>query len=152
MTEKDERIEVCLQKERELRNRLKENRKGSSDVQSMEEDLKAQVQDVELECEKLQRQLTEREGRLQSSLARENELRSRLRNLRSDSQSGGAADEREVRSLVEAKEKTHAAELRGLAKQLQYFRVQCKREENFRKGLIFSKRFMLLQIEMYSAW
>ena len=50
------------------------------------------------------------------------------------------------------KEKRHAAELRGLAKQIQWMRARCVREERFRSGLVYEKKFLLLQIEMFNAW
>ena len=46
----------------------------------------------------------------------------------------------------------HAAEIRGLAKQIQWMRARCSREESFRAGLIFEKRFLLLQVDMFNAW
>jgi hypothetical protein len=31
-------------------------------------------------------------------------------------------------------------------------RAKCEREEAFRKDLVFSKRWFLMQVEMYGAW
>ncbi|KAG9614952.1 hypothetical protein KCV04_g16478, partial [Aureobasidium melanogenum] len=33
----------------------------------------------------------------------------------------------------------------------QYMRAKCEREEAFRKDLVFSKRWFLMQVEMYGA-
>ena len=48
--------------------------------------------------------------------------------------------------------KKHAGELKGLAKQIQWLRAKCKREEGFRNDLIFEKRFLLMRIEMFETW
>ena len=50
------------------------------------------------------------------------------------------------------KERRHAGELRGLAKQIQWLRAKCRREEGFRASLAFEKKFLLLKIEMFEAW
>ena len=49
-------------------------------------------------------------------------------------------------------EKRHASELKGLAKQIQWLRAKCRREEGFRTGLVYEKKFLTLQIEMFEAW
>ena len=49
-------------------------------------------------------------------------------------------------------EKRHAAEIRGLAKQILWMKAKQSREESFRAGLIFEKKFLLLQVEMFNAW
>ena len=46
----------------------------------------------------------------------------------------------------------HAAELWGLAKQIQWLRAKCEREEGFRWGLVFEKRYMQKQIQMFETW
>ena len=53
---------------------------------------------------------------------------------------------------VKQRESRHASELKGLAKQIQSYRALCRREEGFRQGLAFGKRYLLLQVEMYQAW
>ncbi|KAL6720995.1 hypothetical protein ACLMJK_000095 [Lecanora helva] len=45
----------------------------------------------------------------------------------------------------------HAGELRGLAKQIQWLRAKCTREQGFRSGLMYEKKFLLKQIEMFEA-
>lgn len=54
--------------------------------------------------------------------------------------------------VVQEKEKRHQGELKGLAKQIQWIRARFMREEGFRKGLAYEKRFLLMQIEMFNAW
>ena len=48
--------------------------------------------------------------------------------------------------------KKHASELRGLAKQIQWLRAKYAREQGFRSGLVYEKKFLLMQIEMFEAW
>lgn len=53
---------------------------------------------------------------------------------------------------LESMRKKHAGELKGLAKQIQWLRAKCAREEGFRSGLVYEKKFLLMQIEMFEAW
>ena len=46
----------------------------------------------------------------------------------------------------------HATELRGLAKQIHWLRAKCEREESFRWGLVFEKKYMQKQIRMFELW
>ena len=53
---------------------------------------------------------------------------------------------------LELMQKKHMGELKGLAKQIQWLRAKCAREEGFRSGLVYEKKFLLMQIEMFEAW
>ena len=53
---------------------------------------------------------------------------------------------------LELIKKKHMGELKGLAKQIQWLRAKCTREEGFRSGLVYEKKFLLMQIEMFEAW
>ena len=53
--------------------------------------------------------------------------------------------------IVQEKDKIHQRELTGLAKQIQWMRARFLREEGFRRGLAYEKRFLLMQIEMFNA-
>ena len=55
-------------------------------------------------------------------------------------------------ALVREKEKRHAGELKGLAKQIQWLRAKLGREEGFRRGLAWEKRWLMLRCEMFEAW
>ena len=48
--------------------------------------------------------------------------------------------------------KKHASELKGLAKQIQWLRAKCAREEGFRSGLVYEKKFLMMQIQMFETW
>lgn len=65
---------------------------------------------------------------------------------------GDSTELKRMETELQEKEKRHAAELRGLAKQIQWMRARCVREERFRSGLAYEKKFLLLQIEMFNAW
>ena len=53
---------------------------------------------------------------------------------------------------MEATEKRHGAELRGLATQIQWLRARLGREEGFRIGLAYEKRYLTMRCDMYEAW
>ena len=56
--------------------------------------------------------------------------------------------ENDNQALVEQ----HAAEIRGLAKQIYWLRAKFEREQGFRAGLIREKRYMRLEIAQFEAW
>ena len=61
-----------------------------------------------------------------------------------------AAELKQMEMTVREKEKRHEGELRSLAKQIQWLRARCSREESFRQGLAHGKRYLLKQIEMHN--
>lgn len=63
---------------------------------------------------------------------------------------GGATTE--VDEFIVQTDKRHQAELRGLVKQIQFMRSKVEREERFRRGMAFEKRFLLMQIECFREW
>ena len=66
---------------------------------------------------------------------------------------GGDSTELKLLGIeMQEKEKRHQGELKGLAKQIQWLRARCKREEGFRFGLAYEKKFLMMQIEMFEAW
>ena len=81
--------------------------------------------------------------------------RVRFPNMSVSSIHAGHGDSTELKQLeleIQEKERRHQGELRGLAKQIQWMRAKCTREEGFRTGLAYEKKFLLLQIEMFKAW
>ena len=66
-----------------------------------------------------------------------------------------AADSTELKQLRldnQENEKRHAAELMGIAMQVQRMRMKFTREEDFRDALVFEKKYLLKQIEVFTAW
>ncbi|MCJ1378076.1 hypothetical protein MMC17_001172 [Xylographa soralifera] len=57
----------------------------------------------------------------------------------------------ELEAEIQKREKRHQGELKGLAKQIHWLRAKCEREQGFRSGLAYEKKFLLLQIEMFEA-
>ena len=53
---------------------------------------------------------------------------------------------------MEVAEKRHGAELKGLATQIQWLRARLGREEGFRIGLAYEKRYLTMRCDMYEAW
>jgi len=58
----------------------------------------------------------------------------------------------QVEAVVKENEKRHAAELKGLAKQIQWLRAKLGREEGFRLSLAWEKRWLTMRCEMFEAW
>lgn len=54
--------------------------------------------------------------------------------------------------VMEAAEKRHQDELKGLGKQIMWLRAKLGREEGFRSGLVAEKRYLSLKVEMFQAW
>lgn len=138
-SEKDDALQLLARKEKDLRARLVRSRAEDT----VQLDFQTQLADAEAELETLQLRLRERERALQHAQRREGELKARVRGL----QSGVEGDDG-----GEAREKRHEGELRGLAKQISFLRARCEREEGFRKGLVWTKRWFLMQVEMYNQW
>ena len=65
---------------------------------------------------------------------------------------GDSTELKQLEMTIQEKEKKHAAEIRGLAKQIQWMRARFVREEGFRYGLAYEKKYLLMHIEMYEAW
>ena len=81
--------------------------------------------------------------------------RVRFPNMSVSSIHAGHGESTELKQLeleIQEKERRHQGELRGLAKQIQWMRARCTREEGFRAGLTYEKKFLMLQIEMFNAW
>lgn len=99
---------------------------------------------------KLQRLQQAREkGKIEAAIhAQETET------LQLELESMRAKDEEVVRlrdELVNG-EKRHTAEIKGLARQIQWLRANVAREEGFRAALGYEKRWLQMQIDMYTAW
>ncbi|QIX00600.1 hypothetical protein AMS68_006117 [Peltaster fructicola] len=141
LAEKEDRILTLMKREHALRQQVQRGRTVDDDAtQIMLEDVQAQLEEAEGDVKVLQRQLVEREKLLNSSQKKEVELRSRIKGLQSLQHAvDGDADQRR-----------HLREVKGLAKQIQLLRARCAREEGFRQDLVYTKRWFLMQVEMYN--
>ena len=79
-------------------------------------------------------------------------MASRVRFANTSISSLHASENQNLELVIKEKEKKHTGELKGLAKQIQWLRAKCTREEGFRSGLVYEKKFLLMQIEMFEAW
>ncbi|KAI9834217.1 MAG: hypothetical protein M1819_003055 [Sarea resinae] len=148
LSDRDRRIETLLFKETELRASLQRVRqeRGTQAV-------RAEAATGELELLQRRYELAMDDmARLQETW--EEERRALTHKVRFVNTSVSSVHETaEVARLeheIKEKEKRHLLELKGLAKQMQYLRAKCKREEMFRSDLAFSKKYMLMQINMYT--
>lgn len=141
LAEKEDRILTLMKREHTLRQQLKRGRTVDDETtQVLVEDVQAQLDEAEAEVRMLQRQLAEREKSLNTCRKKESELRSKIKGLQS-----GPGN-------VEMEQRRHQREVKGLAKQIQLLRARCSREEGFRKDLVYTKRWFLMQVEMYNEW
>lgn len=101
------------------------------------QELQDMVKNSELEAENLRVELAKKEQQVAE------EIKVRRTNRREES---------EARDKMADAEKRHAGELRGLAKQIQYLKAKCVREEGLREALAYSKQYFLMQIELYNEW
>ena len=131
-------IEQLREAEKEMKGQLKrireerkQERDRADDAMHALEKLEADFQAAELEWEQ------EREGL--------------TRGVRFPNMSVSAVSS-DLKEELEAKERKHAKELRGLAMQVEWLRARCKREEGLRSDAAWAKRFMLLQVELFGAW
>ena len=151
---RDERIQSVLTQENELRIQLKRVREERNVHGRKGNALSKELENLQLryeECvENLARQHQVWEEERKGILSRV-----RFPNTSISSVHVAGGDSAELKALeleAEKKEKRHQAELRGLAKQIHWLRARCVREEDFRAGLAFEKKYLMLQIDMYNAW
>ena len=146
--DKDDQIARAVKKEQQLRDRLRKN----TSADTVQIDLQQQVADAELDLQAFQQQVQDRDAKLQTSIKREQELRRKLQTLQQAVESDRTLDEKQFGKDMAVTQHRHQAELKGLAKQIQFLRAKCTREEGFRNDLAYMKRFFLMQIKLYSDW
>ena len=77
----------------------------------------------------------------------------RFANMSISSLHGGdnAEELKSIEMAMQEQDKRHAAELKGLSKQIMWLRARCNRERSFREGLAHGKRYLLAEIESHEA-
>lgn len=170
LKEQDKRVTSLLRKDGELRIQL-----GQANIDL--EDRAAALSDRDLRIEKLSTRETDLRAQVQQlkdSRNRVRELEDELEDRREGSTNHDRVEQRLRAKLNEARAgledahrqieigaaartavasgKTHEKEMRGLVKQIQFLRAKCGREERFRRDLVFSKDWFLVQIAMYNEW
>jgi hypothetical protein len=124
LRKRDTRISTALSKETELRSQLRRAREDRAAIAS-----RADADMAELEL--LRNQVSHLE-------TRSVELRRVAR-----------SDKATLRLIPDAAERRHTAELKGLARQIEYLSARCRREEAFRSDLGFVKQYFQKTVEMY---
>jgi len=135
--ERDARISSVSSKESELRTQLKRVREERA-VQASRAD--AAAKDL-FALQSVHDRITEQLTRLQA-------LQKTVRFPKSTNDSS-IVGQQQVSATLEAQTKRHAAELRGLVKQIEYLSARCRREEAFRRDLGYVKHYFTKQVEMY---
>ena len=151
LTERQSRDDVTAVRERELRLQLQSIRSERSRQQHKS---CALVEELKSMQNRYEDKVNELAAQQQNFLAERKALVSRVRfpNMSVSSLHEDLSALKLVEVEAREKEKRHGAELKGLAKQIQWLRARCKREEGFRVGLAFEKRFLMMQIEMFRSW
>lgn len=146
------------------------------DTMAMErQDLHDMLKSAKLEAEDLRLQLGDHSAQVHASQEREKILRStmqRVRDERAEQQQRVAALSKDLSKLQDRydekveelyrqvgrldvpqiKDKKTAAEMKGLARQIEWLKQNLTREKSFRQALAYEKHYYLQQIDMYNAW
>lgn len=144
LTTQDKQLASATSREKDLRAQLKRVREERTLQTDRSSALSTELENLQARYE----HAVDKFSRQQRSWEEERKaMASRVR-FTNMSVSSLHADEDQNMELV----KRHAGELRGLAKQIQWLRAKLVREEGFRNGLIYEKKYMMMQIEMFEAW
>ena len=154
IADREARIDSSSVREKDLRGQLKRVREERTLQLQKSAALTAELEGLQSKYERCVDNLA-RQQRVWDEEKKAIVSRVRFPNMSVSSVHAGNGDSTELRQLDEdAKnnERRHQGELKGLAKQIQWLRARCTREEGFRAALAFEKRFLLMQIEMSNAW
>ncbi|KAF2765558.1 hypothetical protein EJ03DRAFT_299853 [Teratosphaeria nubilosa] len=144
--EKDDRLHNLTRKEQELRDRLKKARSDDTVNQAVE----SKLESADLELEDLSAQVAQLDAKLKAAAKREGELKMKLQSLQNALEADRSLDGKQWSQQLATTEKRHEAELKGLAKQIQFLRAKCYREGAFRADLTYTKKFFLMQVDVYN--
>ncbi len=145
LTAQDNHLASATSREKELRTQLKRVREERTFQTDKSSALSAELENLQTRYERAVHKFS----RQQRSWEDERKtMTSRVRFPNMSISSLHANNEEESMEMVNR----HAAELRGLAKQIQWLRAKLNREQEFRSGLIYEKKYMKLEIEMFEAW
>ena len=139
------------------------------------QDLHDMLKSAKLEAEDLRLQLGDHSAQVHASQEREKVLQStmqRVRDERAEQQQRVSALSKDLSRLQDRydgkveelyqqasrldvpqpKDKKTAAEMKGLARQIEWLKQNLTREKSFRQALTYEKHYYLQQIDMYNAW
>ena len=153
IAERQSQIDAASSREKDLRTQLKRVREERTLYYKKSTAISSELDNVQLQfdraLDKIARQQQEWDEERKAVVSR---VRFPNMSISSIDRGESSTNLKQLELLVEEKEKLHQRELRGLAKQIQWTRARFVREEGFRKGLAYEKRFLLMQIEMFNAW
>jgi len=141
--ERDSRTENLATKEAELRAQLKRVREERA-TQS------ARADDIAKELDILQKSHDQHIEELRALQALQRQVRFPKSSLTASTTNVSTVLPKP--EDLEKAEKRHAAELRGLVRQIEYMGARCRREEAFRQDLGYVKAYFFKQVEMYSEY
>lgn len=145
ISSRESQLASASNRERDLRAQLKRVREERTVQTQRSTALSTELENVQSRYERAVDNLT----RQQQNWDEERKaMASRVR-FANTSMSSLHANDNQNLDLMQQK---HTGELKGLAKQIQWLRAKCTREEGFRSGLAYEKKFLLMQIEMFEAW
>ncbi|KAI9707534.1 MAG: hypothetical protein M1836_000495 [Candelina mexicana] len=152
ITDRDSRIESSVLREKDLRTQLKRTREERTLLSQKANAANAELDSLQRRYERaLDKMATLQHEWDDERKAITQRVRFPNTSISSLHPSGESTALVRLEQDIQAKEIRHQAEIKGLAKQIQYLRAKCGREEGFRADLAYSKKFFLMQIELYNA-
>lgn len=145
LSSKETAVVNLTAREKELRSHLKRTREARATQEKTASALRVDLDRLQERHERTLERLDQQQRQW------EEERRAIVSSVRFPHNSISELHEGETSTKKEL-EKRHTHELRGLAKQIQWMKVKCHREEEFRAGLAYEKKFLLMQIGMFEAW
>ena len=145
ITSRESQLASASNREKDLRAQLKRVREERTSQTQRSTALSTELENVQSRYERAVDSLSRQQRNWEEE---RKAMASRVRFANTSVSSLHADDNQDI----ELMEKKHAGELKGLAKQIQWLRAKCTREEGFRSGLVYEKKFLLMQIEMFEAW
>lgn len=143
ITTRQSLLEAASSREKELRTQLKRIREERSLQCQKSTALASELDSVQASYEAVLEKLTRKQQQWDEE---RKAIVSKVRFTNTSiSEKGDSAQ-------LEAAQKRHAAELKGLAKQIMWLRAKLGREEGFRVGLAYEKRYLTMRCDMYEAW
>ena len=143
ITTRQSLVDAASSREKELRTQLKRIREERSLQSQKSTALASELDNVQASYEAVLEKLTRKQQQWDEE---RKAIVSKVRFTNTSiSEKGDSAQ-------LEAAQKRHAAELKGLAKQIMWLRAKLGREEGFRVGLAYEKRYLTMRCDMYEAW
>ena len=145
ITARESQLTASTSREKDLRAQLKRVREERTRHAQTVTALSTELENLQTRYERAVNNLSRQQRKWEEE---RKALTSRVRFANTSMSTVHADDNTHHSELV----KQHTAELWGLAKQIHWLRAKCEREESFRWGLVFEKKYMQKQIRMFELW